>query len=104
MAVIVPSAQSWQVLLEDGWNLPMGQSLHSVDLASAYWPLAQASQLMALKVILNLPAVHGAHLAPTATTNVPGAHTGVGAGVGDADGPTDDATILQAVLALLPGK
>ena len=47
-ALYLPEAHEWHVLPEDGWNLPVGQSLQEVDSATAKRPLAQAAQEAAL--------------------------------------------------------
>ena len=47
-ALYLPEAHEWHVLPEDRWYLPVGQSLHEVDSATAKRPLAHAVHEAAL--------------------------------------------------------
>lgn len=40
------------------WNLPIGQSVHSVDGATANWPESHGKQFTALYVVLMRPLGH----------------------------------------------
>jgi hypothetical protein len=48
IAVILPTAQSWQVLPVDRWYFPTTQSLQAADAPAEYWPLSHSVQLAAL--------------------------------------------------------
>jgi hypothetical protein len=80
-APYLPVTQEWHVLPEDGWYLPVGQSLHEVDSATAKRPLAHGVQEAALYTVLYVAAVHGVH-APLLLRNLPGMQAGVGCCVG----------------------
>ena len=76
-APYLPDAHEWHVLPEDGWYLPVGQSLHEVDSATAKRPLAHGVQEAALYTVLYEAAAHCMHL-PSLVRNMPGVHAGVG--------------------------
>jgi hypothetical protein len=43
-----PAAQEWHALPLDAWYVPMAQSLHPTDPATAYWPKTHDAQKAAL--------------------------------------------------------